>query len=79
MTKNVIISLAGLQYMSEEEDAPIEVINFGQYYKRGEKHYLMYEETGENGVATRCRIKISGNELELQKRCLLYTSPSPRD
>ena len=61
MTKNVIISLTGLQYAVEEEEAPIEVINFGQYYKKGEKHYLLYE-------ATKCRIKVSEKELELQKR-----------
>lgn len=73
MTKNVIISLAGLQYMSEEEEAPIEVINFGQHYKRGEKHYLLYEEAGENGMSTKCRIKLSDNELELQKRDRLNT------
>ena len=40
MNKNVVISLMGLQYAVEEEEAPIEVINFGQYYKKGDKrHY----------------------------------------
>lgn len=68
MNKNVVISLMGLQYAVEEEEAPIEVINFGQYYKKGDKHYLLYEETDENGKATRCRIKVSEKELELQKR-----------
>ncbi|MBQ8799170.1 MAG: DUF1934 domain-containing protein [Lachnospiraceae bacterium] len=68
MTKNVIISLTGLQYAVEEEEAPIEVINFGQYYKKGDKHYLLYEETDETGRATKCRIKVSEKELELQKR-----------
>lgn len=68
MTKNVIISLTGLQYAVEEEEAPIEVINFGQYYKKGDKHYLLYEETDESGKATKSRIKVSEKELELQKR-----------
>ena len=68
MTKNVIISLTGLQYAVEDEEAPIEVINFGQYYKKGDKHYLLYEETDENGKSTKCRIKVSEKELELQKR-----------
>ena len=67
MTKNVIISLTGLQYAAEEEDAPIEVINFGQHYKKGEKHYLLYEETEEGGKTSKCRIKVSDKELELQK------------
>ncbi len=67
MTKNVIISLTGLQYAAEEEEAPIEVINFGQHYKKGEKHYLLYEETEEGGKTTKCRIKVSEKELELQK------------
>lgn len=73
MTKNVIISLTGLQYAAEEEDAPIEVINFGQYYKKGEKHYLLYEDTGENGTSIKCRIKVSEKEFELQKRDSLNT------
>lgn len=67
MTKNVIISLTGLQYAAEEEEAPIEVINFGRYYKKGETHYLFYEDTGVNGTSVKCRIKVSGEELELQK------------
>lgn len=73
MTKNVIISLTGLQYAAEEEDAPIEVINFGQYYKKGEKHYLLYEDTSEDGTTVKCRIKVSEKELELQKRDSLNT------
>lgn len=73
MTKNVIISLTGLQYAMEEEEAPIEVINFGQHYKKGEKHYLLYEETEESGRTTKCRIKVSEKELELQKRDSLNT------
>ncbi len=68
MNKNVVISLMGLQYAVEEEEAPIEVINFGQYYKKGDKHYLLYEETDESGKATKCRIKVSEKEMELQKR-----------
>lgn len=68
MKKNVVISLMGLQYAVEEEEAPIEVINFGQYYKKGDKHYLLYEETDESGRATKCRIKVSEKEMELQKR-----------
>lgn len=73
MTKNVIISLMGLQYVAEEADAPIEIINFGQYYKKGEKHYLLYEDTNENGAPVKCRIKVSKDELELQKRDSLHT------
>ena len=68
MNKNVVISLMGLQYAVEEEEAPIEVISFGQHYKKGDKHYLLYEETDESGKATKCRIKVSEKELELQKR-----------
>lgn len=73
MKKNVIISLTGLQYAAEEEDAPIEVINFGRYYKKGEKHYLLYEDTSENDASVKCRIKVSKEELELQKDDRLNT------
>ena len=73
MTKNVIISLTGLQYAAEEEDSPIEVINFGQYYKKGEKHYLLYEDTSEDGRTIKSRIKVSPKEMELQKKDSLNT------
>lgn len=67
MNKNVIISLTGLQYAEEEEDAPIEVITFGQHFVKEGEHYLFYEEVQENGQPIKCRIRFSENKLEMNK------------
>ena len=70
MTKDVIISIQGLQYAVEnEEDSPIEVISFGEYHKRGDKHYLIYEEPQEGSTQMiKSRIKFSEKGLELVKK-----------
>lgn len=73
MTKNVMISLTGLQYAVEEADAPIEVISFGQYFKKGENHYLIYEDSQGGTELTKCHIKLSDAEMELRKQDALRT------
>ena len=48
MTKDVMISISGLQYIvgaGEEEPVPVEVVMGGQYYKKNGQHYLIYDET----------------------------------
>ena len=70
MTKEVIISIQGLQYAVEnEEDTPIEVISFGEYYKRSGKHYLIYEEPQEGTTQMiKSRVKFSEKGLEITKK-----------
>lgn len=68
MNKNVIISLTGLQYAEEEPDAPIEVITFGQHFSKDGEHFLFYDEMQENGMSVKCRIRFSGDRLEMNKR-----------
>lgn len=71
MTKEVIVSIAGLQYESEEEEA-IEVISLGEYYFRNGKHFVLYDELldQENVPAktVRCTLKISKQQVELTKK-----------
>lgn len=67
MTKEVIVSVAGLQSDLNEEHADgewIEVLNTGTYYKKDGKHYVFYEELeeGSSGV-TKTQIRIKGNSL----------------
>lgn len=43
MTKEVMIAITGLQF-DNEGDEPVEVVSSGKYYKKGEKHFILYDE-----------------------------------
>lgn len=47
MEKEINISIKGLQYQNGEGN-PVEVICPGTYYKKGDKHYVLYEELNES-------------------------------
>ena len=49
MTKDVIISIRGLQVLVDEngEQEPVEVLNTGQYYYKNHQHYILYDEPAE--------------------------------
>jgi len=72
MTKDVILSISGLQIEAlegESADDPIEVITPADYFYKNGKHYILYEEVTEGvpGV-TRNRIKITGGrQVEIHK------------
>lgn len=68
MTKEVIVSICGLQNGPETDGEPIEMITAGEYFYKNEKHYILYEEAmeGENQT-TKCRIKLAPGLLELSK------------
>ena len=44
MTKDVLLSIKGLQIGENEQNDTIEVISPGDYYFRNGKHFFMYEE-----------------------------------
>ena len=44
MTKDVIVSISGLQMPAEGEAEPVEVITVGDYYQKNGKHYVLYED-----------------------------------
>ncbi len=73
MTKDVLITIAGLHYdageASGDETEPIEVTTPGMYYFKNGKHYLLYEEPVEGtGQTVKNKIKIKDNEsLEIFK------------
>ena len=71
MTKDVIVSIKGLQFESDG-DEPVEVISVGQYYYKNEKHYILYEEIIEdeqgNSEVTKNTIKISKDTMEILKK-----------
>lgn len=43
MTKDVMIAITGLQF-DNEGDGPVEVVSQGKYYKKGDKHFVLYDE-----------------------------------
>lgn len=68
MTKDVIISICGLQNGPETDGEPIEMITTGEYYYKNNKHYLLYEEVMEGETATtKNRIKFAPGYMELTK------------
>ncbi len=69
MTKDVLVSISGLQFVDDEGTEPIEIITSGEYYSRNGKHYVVFDEVmeGFQGV-TKNRIKIYENYLDIQKK-----------
>lgn len=68
MKKDVLVSISGLQYEIDKEEA-VEVISVGEYYKRNGKHFVVYEEILEemDGI-TNCTIKIAEKQVDIIKR-----------
>ena len=78
MTRDVLISISGLQFDALEEgadDEPIEVITPASYFCKNGKHYIIYDEVAEGTQEiTKNKIKITGSDtLEIVKSGLLNT------
>lgn len=67
MKKNVLVSISGLQYEIDKDEA-VEVISAGDYYFRNGKHYVLYEESLEDIEGTsKCTIKIAEKQIDIIK------------
>lgn len=68
MTKEVFITICGLQAGPDTDGEPIEMITTGEYFYKNNKHYIIYEEAieGETGI-NKNRIKLSPGKMELTK------------
>ena len=67
MTKDVRVSVLGVQFEIEPEE-PVELITFGDYYNKNGKHYILYDEIDiEEGENIKNRIKIDGSKIEVVK------------
>lgn len=68
MKKDVLVSISGLQFEIDKEEA-VEVISVGEYYNRNGKHYILYDEILEEveGI-TNCILKISDKQVSIQKK-----------
>ena len=68
MTKDVLVSIVGYQFDVNEEEAT-ELITYGEYYKKKDKHYILYEEhLMEDEEVTKNIMKIGDGKIELVKR-----------
>lgn len=50
MTKEIILSIKGLQTGVDEDAQGTEVIALADYYKKNDSHYVIYEELTEDSV-----------------------------
>ena len=67
MTKEIRISVSGIQFDIEPNE-PVELITFGDYYHKNGKHYILYDEIDmEEGESIKNRIKIGDGRIEVVK------------
>ena len=62
MTKDVLITISGIQTIDGEVNDPIETVTPGEYYFRNGKHYILYDEvqrSEERRVGKECRSRWS--------------------
>lgn len=73
MTKDVLISLRGLQFdQSETDTEKIETITAGTYYEKNGKYYVLYDEVMEGFTeTTKNKIKFGEHFLELSRSGLV--------
>lgn len=73
MTKEVLLTLQGLQFDQREEDSDkIEMVTVGDYYKKNDRHYVVYEEVTEGfEQSTKNRLKFSDHMVELTRNGLV--------
>ena len=69
MTKDVLISLRGLQFDQSGADADkIETITAGVYYEKNGNHYVLYDELIEGfEEPTKNKVKFGEHFLELSR------------
>ncbi len=66
MTKDVLVTIRGMQFTQQQEgdSEPVEVITAGDYYKKNDKHYVIYDEVIEGFDGT------TKNIIKLQDGCV---------
>lgn len=69
MTKEVLVSISGLQFAEDMAQEPVEVITTGEYYKKNGKHYVIYDEVMEGfAETTKNIVKITDGYMDITKR-----------
>jgi len=68
MTKEVMVTISGLQMAGGEGDS-IEMVHIGEYYKRNGTHYILFDELFEGmSLPVKNVIKIKNRCMEVQKK-----------
>jgi uncharacterized beta-barrel protein YwiB (DUF1934 family) len=74
MTKDVLVSIRGLQFQGMNQEDEVITINPGEYYKKNDGHYIVFHEmTDEMELETKNIIKFKKNELNMIKKGLVNT------
>ena len=69
MTKEVMLTIRGLQFDQGPDSEEIETVQWGQYYKKNGTHYLIFDEVMEGEKEpVRNVIKFREQEMNLMKR-----------
>lgn len=69
MTKEVIVSISGLQFSEDGANEPVEIITSGDYYKKNGRHYVIFDEVMEGFAGTtKNRIKLHEDLLDITKK-----------
>lgn len=69
MTKDVMISIRGLQFDNGQDGEKIESIQKGEYYYRNNTHYVMFDEIMEGmEEPVKSMIKFKAGEMHLSKK-----------
>lgn len=72
MNKEVLISIRGLQFEEGTDENKIETITAGDYYKKNDYHYVVFDELTEGfEEPTKNIIKFNDKELYLTKHGLV--------
>lgn len=68
MTKDVIVSISGMQ-ITDGENNDVEMITSGAYFQKNGKHYILYDEVLENfGGVVKNTIKVGDEGLDIIKK-----------
>lgn len=74
MTKDVLVSIKGLQIIASENEDEVEVVTSGNYLHKNGKHYIRYEEVVEGMDGTiQNLIKLDGDSMEVTRKGLTNT------
>ena len=69
MTKEVLVSISGLQMAPDEQTDSVEVIAPGEYCYRNNKHFVIYDEVAEGeSEATKNIIKFNDDMMEVTRK-----------
>lgn len=69
MTKDVLISIRGIQFDNGQDGEKIESIQRGEYYQKNNTHYIMFDEVIEGmDDPVKSMIKFKKGEMQLNKK-----------